>query len=326
MDKEYTGTCYIGVVGGEIEIGECRDSIEMIRRRPGDTRPIPIRGTKGYEVRELHIERWLNETDYPFALLLDHDMIFPPDTLERLRDHKLPFVSGYYLRRRYSPIAPVWFEPFTEWPYKPFTADPERGKLHPLGASGWGCMLIHREIMEKVRPLLRGEGFVIEDDMDVWPYDVSVVLKIIELMRNMVSVARANIPDGLTIPIVPANSISDYIDELENEFRVLRGTKDPVGSDIRFPFFALQAGYQLYGDPDVRCRHMLNYPLTPDDYGNWPDEEFEEQKATILKGFWVERKRMRDVNKLASGKFILCPRCKSIVARAAECSECGGAL
>ena len=39
-----------------------------------------------------------------------------------------------------------------------------------------------------------------------------------------------------------------------------------MGSDIRFPFFARQAGFTLWGDPDVRCGHMLNYPLSPDDY------------------------------------------------------------
>ena len=49
--------------------------------------------------------------------------------------------------------------------------------------------------------------------------------------------------------------------------RLLRGAKtDSIGSDIRFPFFAREAGYTLMGDPDVRPQHMLNYPLAVEDH------------------------------------------------------------
>ena len=53
----------------------------------------------------------------------------------------------------------------------------------------------------------------------------------------------------------------------DEELIPLRGVKDEiVGSDIRYPFYARAAGYQLYGDPDVRPQHMVSYPLTCDDY------------------------------------------------------------
>lgn len=251
----YEGTVYTGVVGPETENGTCRDSIHNIQRREGDTFPRFIRATKGYEAREMHINAFLNETDCAFILLLDHDQTFPPDTLEKLRSHKLPYVSGYYMRRRYNPIAPVWFKdnPDNVWPFEPFTDDPERGKLHKLGASGWGCVLIHRDVFTDMKPILKGEPFVIEDDMDVWPYDLAKVIKGNEQLKP------------------------------------LRGTKDPVGSDIRFPFFAKQAGYTLYGDPDVRCGHMLNYPLSPDDYSGIPDEIRQQIKDNTVKE--VERER-----------------------------------
>jgi hypothetical protein len=48
--------------------------------------------------------------------------------------------------------------------------------------------------------------------------------------------------------------------------------KDMVGSDVRFPFFAREAGFILMGDPDVKCQHIIPYPLDPDDFAGQPDE------------------------------------------------------
>lgn len=232
----YNGTCYIGVVGPDTIPAAAILSIMNITRRPGDAPPELRMATKGYEARQMHIQRFL-ETGHDWILMLDHDMLFEPDTLERLRSHGLPYVSGLYMRRRHNPILPVWFQPYDgTFPFRRFTAVPERGRLHPIGASGWGCILIHREVIEKTRPILKGEWEVIEDDMDVWPYDLDAVLAGRE------------------------------------QIRPLTRRSQPVGSDVRYPFYALQAGYQLMGDPDVRPAHILDYPLSPDDYEGIPAE------------------------------------------------------
>src|SRR5512146_1582672 len=116
--KEYTGTVYVGVVGSENENGEARDSIMQIKVRPGDTLPVFARGTKGYEQRQKHFNNCI-DNGFDFLLLLDHDQRFPPDCLERLREHKLPYVSGLYMRRQYQPIAPIWFKPWAgQFPYE----------------------------------------------------------------------------------------------------------------------------------------------------------------------------------------------------------------
>ena len=155
MSEKYTGTCYIGVVGPESENGVCRDSIHNIGRRNGDEGPYFIRATKGYEARQEHVKQFLSSS-HSFILFLDHDQIFPSDTLERLRSHGLPYVSGYYMRRRHNPIAPVWFKygPNGVWPMEPMTEDPPREKLIKLGASGWGCVLVHRDVITAVRDIL----------------------------------------------------------------------------------------------------------------------------------------------------------------------------
>jgi hypothetical protein len=85
------------------------------------------------------------------------------------------------------------------------------------------------------------------------------------------------------------------------EIRPLRGVKDTVGSDIRFPFFAKMAGYQLYCDSGVRCDHVINYPLSPDDYNATPQDKTAELRANIRKGMIRERKRIADELKRIGG-------------------------
>jgi len=243
--KEYTGSVYFAVVGSETENGQCRDSIEVIKRRKGDTPPIYVRATKGYEARQMHLNNWYDKTSSEFILFLDSDMMFPVDTLEKLRNHKLPYVSGFYMRRTFNPVAPVWFENGEPgaMPMKPFTFVPEKDRLYPIGASGWGCILIHRDVVTATRKILKGELDIIEDDMDVAPYDLPRIVKALA---------------------------SGDIKALREEIRPLRMVKDIVGSDIRFPFYAKLTGYQLWGDSGVNCGHVVNYPIRMEDYINQP--------------------------------------------------------
>ena len=256
--KEYEGSCYIGVVGPDSIPILAATSIIQIERNEDDGVPQFIAATKGYVARQSIINNFL-QSEHDFCLLLDHDMTFPADTLQKLRSHKLPFVSGYYMRRQFAPLYSVWFEPFSgEWPHKPFLREPERNKLHELGASGWGCMLVHREVIEETRKILKGEWDVIEDDMDVWPYDLAAV------MRG------------------------------EEQIRPLRGDKsDVVGSDIRFPFYAKAAGYTLYGDPEVRPAHITQYQLSPDDFSARSIGEITELQVGADAQIEKQRERLR---------------------------------
>jgi hypothetical protein len=258
----YHGTCWVGVVGGETENGECHDSILHIARRQGDSPVQFFRGTKGYEVRQLHINHFM-ESQHEFILMLDHDMVYPGDTLERLRSHLIPFVSGYYMRRRFAPLAPVWFKPGTELPLMPWLDEPERGKLHEIGASGWGCILIHREVILETRKILKGELEILEDDMDIMPYSLE---RISGALRGLKWLANNH------EEMVHRDALKPIVEALAEEIQPLRVRHDQVGSDIRFPYYARMAGYPLMGDPDCRAGHMLNYPLTPDDYSATPNE------------------------------------------------------
>lgn len=282
MSKKYRGSCYIGVVGGEMENGQCRDSISAIIKRDMDIGPRFIRATKGYDARQMHLNNWYDGTKKPFLLLLDHDMLYPVDTLVRLRKHAIPYVSGLYMRRRYSPIAPVWFNnnQAGHWPFSPMTSIPEQNMLYEIGASGWGCILIHRDVVTAVRGILKGEPEIIEDDMDVFPYDLKKIIRAISVL---------SLPeDKLTFA-----KVSKAAKVLSEEFRPLRGVKDTVGSDIRFPFYAKLAGYQLYGDGGVECLHNINYPITPNDYASQTGAVIRDISIAIQKEFQKESERLR---------------------------------
>lgn len=284
--KEYEGSVYIGVVGPDTEIGPCIDSIYRIQQRPGDSGPHSIRATKGYEARQKHIDNFI-DSEHDFILLLDHDMTFPADTLERLRSHKLPYVSGYYMRRTYNPLRPVWFEygPRNMWPMSPWTEDPQRGILHKLGASGWGCILLHRDVIMAVRDLLKGEPEVIEDDMDVWPYSLDAIMGAIRGLEEATAGDEIN-----------ADLVRQSTSTLRNEIIPLRAKRDTVGSDVRFPFYAREAGFILWGDPDVRCGHMAQYPIHPDDFTGWRDadrrklQDFTNEQVAKVRSNWLARR------------------------------------
>jgi len=281
--KQYTGTCFIGAVGSDLEPGVCRDSIERITRRPGDEPPQFARGTKGYETRQTHINNFI-DSRHDFLLMLDHDMIYLPDTLERLRQHQLPYVSGLYMRRSTQPMGYVWFRPFRAWPMEPWAGEVKRGVLHKIGASGWGCILIHRDVILAVRELLHGEWEVLEDDMDVWPYDLVRVIGAIKGLQLLVDEKPA------LATLRPA--LAAHTEALEAEIKPLRADRDQIGSDIRFPFFALQAGYQLFGDPDCRPGHIVHYPISPEDYEMAGGDYGAEQQKYIRRQVREERKKI----------------------------------
>ena len=255
------GTTLIGVATSTSQYVETTQSIVNIRRRPGDARPLWQAATKGYEARQAIVETFL-DSGHDFLLFVDGDMLIPPDALERLRGHGLACVSGLYYRRRWHPsMAPIWYEddPAFQWPMMHFRGVPDReGGLVRLGATGFGCWLIHRSVFEAVAPLLRGEDFIIEDDMDVWPYDLKRVLAGREKLR------------------------------------VLRGTKDVVGSDIRLSFFIRQAGFTIWGDPSVECGHMVDYPLRPADWAAYGAVWHEDFAAAVTRDI-AQRRAARQV-------------------------------
>jgi len=229
------GSAYIGVATSDLVVGQAQRSVQAMARRPGDAEPEYGEFTKGAEAREYFARQFLR-SGHDWLLYLDGDMLIPPHLLERLRCHGLPCVSGYYVRRTFDLVLPIWYEddPEFRWPMMPFRGTPQSGRLYRLGATGFGCWLIHRSVFEAVEPMLYGEAFVWQDDMDVWPYDLAALWA------------------G------------------RDKLRLLRGTKDQVGADLRLSFFIRQAGFAIWGDPDADCGHYVHYPLGRNDWEGLP--------------------------------------------------------
>ncbi|MBU2249088.1 MAG: hypothetical protein KKD77_20240 [Gammaproteobacteria bacterium] len=292
--KKYNGTIYVGIAEGDIEYAAARDSIHGLILRPGDSSLNWTRATKGYEARQEHLNRFL-DTKHDFAALLDGDMVFDPATLERLRRHELPFVSGLYMRRSTKPVAPVWYKPYSGfWPIEPWTDPVKEGALYRLGASGWGCVLVHREVVLAVRDLLKGEWEVLEDDMDIWPYDLREIMRAIHGIRSLVDEQPAS------STCYPA--LREHLETLEKQIRPLRCDREIIGSDIRFAWFANQAGFPLWGDPDVRPGHIIQYPLSATDYNLIPDEARMQLQKNVRKAIREDYQRITAEMDICNGK------------------------
>jgi len=272
-EKRYEGTAYIGVACGEFGVTEAHVSISEMARRPGDSEPVFRIATKGWEARQDHAEAML-KSRHDWLLLLDGDMGIPAMLLERLRAHGLPCVTGHYLRRGYKPMRPIWYEddPEFRWPMMPFRGSPEPGRMYRLSATGSGCWLIHREVLEAVQPMLKGEPFFVDDAMTWWPYDI------------------------------------DAVAAGREKLRILRGRKDRVGSDLRLSFFIRHAGYTVWGDPDAACGHFVQYPVGMKDW-DLLDREYREGFALgtekdiegLRGSMMAEIERLRDMQEVLHG-------------------------
>ncbi len=103
---------------------------------------------------------------YSHFLSLEQDVIPPPFGLERLLSHQKKIVSGIYYKLYPIPIKnkdgsfrmaktmlPLVFKPNSD-PNKMdicYPTEVEQERLFKIRACGLGCVLIHREVLEKVK-------------------------------------------------------------------------------------------------------------------------------------------------------------------------------
>ena len=94
-------------------------------------------------------------------LFLDDDMLFPPNTIEKLLSDDVPLVGGLYFARN-EPHLPIAYHKVegnqwvavTQW----------KAGLQYVDAVGTGCMLIRRDVLEKMeRPYFKFDDVMGED-------------------------------------------------------------------------------------------------------------------------------------------------------------------
>jgi hypothetical protein len=89
------------------------------------------------------------------VFFLDSDIVTPPDVINRLLKHDLPFVSGLYVRRHHPPFNemlrkhPDGYQPIADGEY-------EKGALVSCDAVGLGCSLVKTDVFKDIeRPWFR---------------------------------------------------------------------------------------------------------------------------------------------------------------------------
>lgn len=92
------------------------------------------------QVRNLIADWTVKGYDYLFAV--DHDMVFGRDTLKKLLAHDKDVVSGVYRQRLENQILEVYDSSYRNWP-----ASNLDGRLHEVGAVGFGCVLVKKHVL-----------------------------------------------------------------------------------------------------------------------------------------------------------------------------------
>lgn len=127
--------------------------------------------------RNLAVQRFLDETDHEWLWFVDTDMGFKPDTIDMLVDaadpEKRPVVGALCFAYRLTAndgfggargaVVPTLFMPATDpetgiQGFKTRFRFPEETLLQ-VGATGTGCLLIHRSVLEGMRKEIGDEWF-----------------------------------------------------------------------------------------------------------------------------------------------------------------------
>jgi hypothetical protein len=59
---------------------------------------------------------------------------------------------------------------------------------------------------------------------------------------------------------------------------------------VRFCFFARQAGFAVWGDPEARSGHYISYPVTPGDFVALDEvTTATNQQIDAMRSVWVQR-------------------------------------
>jgi hypothetical protein len=97
--------------------------------------------------RNMACENMLNN-GFEWLFFLDDDVVAPPDTIQRLINHKKDIVSGIY-HRRALPIAPVMLR-FDANDQAQWVNEYPANTLIEVDLVGAGSLLIHRRVLERM--------------------------------------------------------------------------------------------------------------------------------------------------------------------------------
>ena len=127
------------------------------------------------------------KTDSDYLLSCHHDVVFAPESIERLLSWDLPFVTALIFMRQSPPVPHIWnsydgheevmvqrindtrewFYNHSEWiKFGPFVMDPRPDDaLVPVDFSSTSFSLIRRDVLEVMRPYVADMWFEMDDEI-----------------------------------------------------------------------------------------------------------------------------------------------------------------
>jgi len=110
-------------------------------------------GMRSEYAREVLIRQFLEMPEYEWLFIVDCDMLIPQDALPKLLNSGKKVISGLYFSRgdRTWPIVFREEEPVGRFPMSRWFDYPDGG-VYPVGATGHGCLLIHKSVLEQLEP------------------------------------------------------------------------------------------------------------------------------------------------------------------------------
>lgn len=143
---------FVAGISGDTQYVRSTKNFYELNLNPGDIRKEFSSG-RGDVSRRLACTEFMDGGCDAIAMI-DMDMMHPPDMLDRLRSHDLDMVTGHYWARNARYIHSVcWEVGEGKWPYPPMLDVPKTG-LKEISISGFGNVIIGREVIEAVNTYL----------------------------------------------------------------------------------------------------------------------------------------------------------------------------
>lgn len=101
------------------------------------------------EARNFLHNAFIEESDLPYMMMLDSDILFPPNLVDDLIAHDLPIVGGWYRTKGQKQGHPVVYDFVSETKSVNFRHRDQAGTgLEQVDGMGAGCWLMRRDVAE----------------------------------------------------------------------------------------------------------------------------------------------------------------------------------
>ncbi len=135
------------------ELGFSRFTIFFVKHAnfmPWDSWSTSVGTYIGKARNNIHRKYYHNGGKVPYLMMLDSDILFPPDLVDTLMAHHLPIVGGWYKDKNATDHHPVVYDyekdenGITYWKHR----DKPGTGLERVDGMGAGCWLMTREVAE----------------------------------------------------------------------------------------------------------------------------------------------------------------------------------